>query len=85
MTAPPKAPPTAHCCFFVNGQDSGHIGVDLVMDVVDGLVHILVPIGNDEKPPVRLGFRLSFTPEQLAVLMDELVDCSEVTGEGAPW
>lgn len=80
----PLTPPTAQCCAVMNGQDFIRVGVDLVTDVADGMVHILVPIGG-HGAQVQLGFRLTFTPDQLAALMNELVECSELIVEGAPW
>jgi hypothetical protein len=48
-------------------------GSDVVIDVTGDLVHLFIPV-----PGLLAKVRLTFTPEQLGALMDELVEAADL-------
>lgn len=79
MSAPAFIPPpTAALSIMLRCHEVGHpVGVDLVCDLADGIAYMLVPPGDG------VGFRLSFTREQLGALMNELVDLADTAEQQA--
>lgn len=77
-----RPPCQAILAAMVDGKPLVTVGVDVVIDVTGDLVHVIVPIAKGD---ALLAHRLSFTPEQLGALMDELIEATELMGEGQPW
>ncbi len=70
--------PQGLACILINDVPRIQpLGVDLVVDQSDGLVHVLVPLST----LVRYVFRLSLTVEQIGHLVAELAEAAELVAE----
>lgn len=70
--------PQGLACILINDVPLMQpLGVDLVVDQSDGLVHVLVPLST----LVRYVFRLSMTVEQIGHLVAELAEAAELVAE----
>lgn len=70
--------PQGLACILINDVPLMQpLGVDLVVDHSDGLVHVLLPLST----LVRYVFRLSMTVEQIGHLVAELAEAAELVAE----
>lgn len=67
-------PPTAGFTMWCNNARIGGMkGVDLVCNAEGGMSYVLIPMGD-----TGAAFRLEFSTDQLAALLDELVELADL-------